>query len=205
MSPLFARWSRHFRFSLRTLFALALVAGPLFAWIHRAHQQRDRIAGMANSNPGAVVLYDYQLHADGTLNKPAKPPGPEWLRERIGVDYLADVEGVDLFYPTDADMRQLASFPNLRRIHCERSLDLTDAGLEPLLKLKRLTFLVLGEPDQITDAGLRTLGQMKSLTDLRLHRGRYMTPEGIAALERNLPHCRITIADVNEEETLAQR
>ncbi|REK18197.1 MAG: hypothetical protein DWQ37_04740 [Planctomycetota bacterium] len=202
--PAFTRFRPLLRFRLRTLFVLAVVVGLVFAWIHAGREQRERVAGMTKSNPSAVVLYDYELHDDGTLNRPGEPPGPVWLRERIGVDYLADVAGVDLMYPTDADIAHLARFPNLRRLHFERSIDLTDAGLEPLLDLKQLEFLVLGEPDQITDAGLRTLGQMKSLADLRLHRGRHMTDAGIAALKRSLPHCRITIVDVYEEEVLAR-
>lgn len=202
MRPVLTR-SRYLRFSLRALLLFAVVAGLVFAWLQGAQRQRRDIVRMLQSNPGAVLLYDYELHADGTLNHPGVPPGPQWFRDRFGVDYVADIAGVDMFYPTDADIERLARFSHLRRLNFARSIDLTDAGLKSLVGLRQLKFLVIGEPDRITDDGLRTLGKLNSLGVLRMHRSRHMTDAGIAELKRALPRCRVDVVDVNEQESLA--
>jgi len=191
---------RFWRFSLRSLLVLVAVAAIGLAWVHSAQQQRAAVAAMLKSNPAAAVLYDYEVEDDGGLNQPGTPPGPEWLRERLGVDYVSDVAGIDMFYPTDADLRCVVRFPRLERLHLERSIDLTDAGLVQLASLKHLKRLVLGEADQVTDAGLLQLAKLRNLRVVRMDRGRRMTSAGIEALRAALPNCRIEVRESPEEE-----
>ncbi len=192
-----------FRFGLRALLLAMLAVGLIFAWVHRGRDQRAAVKQMFASNPGAALLYDYEVAQDGMLQQPGEPPGPAWLRERLGVDHLSSIAGADLFYPTDADLTRLARFPNLRRLHLERSVDLTDAGMKHLAQLTSLRLLVLGEADQVTDAGLVQLASLRQLTTLRLDRGRHMTPAGIEQLQQRLPNCHIEIRGQAERDELA--
>ncbi len=179
------------------LVLVALVALAM-GWVHRAHDQEQSVARMQQSNPGVVLLYDYEVGPDGSLHQGADPPGPEWLHQRVGVDYFSSVVGADLFYPTDADIACLARFPNLRRLFLARSIDLTDKGLAELATLKQLKLLVLGEADQVTDAGLAHLAALQNLAVMRLDLGRRMTPAGVEQLRCSLPNCRIELRDPHE-------
>ena len=194
---------RRLRYSLRAILLLTLGTGIGFAWVHRAQDQHAAVEQMRRSNPAAAVLYDFEVGPAGGLTQPARPPGPEWLRRRLGVDYLANIAGVDMFYPTDADVAVLTRFPNLRRVHLERSVDLTDAGMASLAKLASLKLLILGEADQVTDAGLQKLAALKNLVELRLDRSRRMTPKGIEKLRAGLPNCRITVRENPDQDPLA--
>lgn len=181
------------------LILVALVALVL-GWVHSARDQRQAAARLQKSNPSAALVYDYEVGVDGRLKRSAKPPGPGWLRERWGVDYLATVVGADMFYATDADLQYLARLPNLRRLNLARSVDVTDAGLAHLEGLKHLKLLVLDDADQVTDRGLRSLGRLKRLAHLRLDVGRRMTPAGIEQLKRDLPSCRIEIDGLDQRD-----
>jgi hypothetical protein len=171
------------------LAAFALVMG----WVYRARQQRELKARVTKSNPSATLLYDHQVGSDGRLAATPEEPGPRWLRERAGIDYLANIAGVELFYPTNADLQHVARLPRLRRLYLARAVDVTDAGLAHLTGLTRLKLLVLEDADQVTDAGLDAIGRIKSLEILELVPGRQMTPAGIGRLKRALPHCTIRI------------
>ena len=154
----------------------------------------------SSENPSATLLYDYEVGVAGRLKESSAPPGPEWLRERLGVDYFSSVVGADMFYATDADLECLVRLPNLRRLYLERSIDVTDAGLKHLEGFKDLKLLVLDDADQVTDEGLRSLGRLKSLALLQLDLGRRMTPAGIEQLKRDLPNCRIEVFGMQREE-----
>ncbi len=199
----FSAKPRYVRFSLRAILLAMLLAGIVFGWIQRSRQQRESIRQIRASNPTAALLYNFEVDASGALKQQGTPPGPDWLRERLGVDYLSSIVGVDMFYPTDADVAILGRFPRLRRLHLERSIDLTDKGLEHLVKLTSLKLLVLGEADQVTDAGLQQLAALKNLVELRLDRSRRMTSEGIERLRQRLPNCRIEIRDNPDNEVFA--
>lgn len=194
-----------FRFSLRAMLVLVTLVGLVLGWVHSARDQRQAATRLQKSNPNAVVLYDYEVGADGRLKESSAPPGPEWLRERLGVDYLSSVVGADMFYATDADLKCLRRLPNLRRLNLTRSIDVTDAGLKHLEGLKKLKLLVLDGADQVTDEGLRSLGRLKSLALLQLDLGRRMTPAGIEELKRSLPNCRIEIHGLDEGDRVLAR
>jgi hypothetical protein len=189
---------RPFRFSLRAVLVLVALVGLALGRVHSARDQRQAAARLQKSNPSATVLYDYEVGADGRLQASPQPPGPGWLRERLGVDYFSSVVGADMFYATDADLECLARLANLRRLNLARSVDVTDAGLKQLEGLKRLKLLVLDDADQVTDEGLRSLGRLKNLSLLQLDLGRRMTPAGIEQLKRGLPNCRIEIDGLDQ-------
>ncbi len=175
------------------------LAGFAFAWVGRAHYQQRSVAQLVTSNPSAVVLYEYQVNADGSLNKDGLPPGPAWLRDWLGIDFMSDVAGLEMLYATNVDLECVARFPHLRRLHLERTVDVTDEGLQHLKSLRYLRWLVLGEANQVTDAGLQTLAKLKRLKVLRMDFARHMTAVGVEELKESLPNCEVEIrADPDE-------
>jgi hypothetical protein len=180
--------NRRFRFSLRAVLVAIALAALALGWVHSVRQEREAAARVQKSNPGAVLLHDAQVTADGELRS-----APARWHDRFGTQYFARVAGADLMYPTDSELAQLARLPNLRRLYLVRAVDVTDAGLAHLEGLQNLKLLVLDDADQVTDAGLRSIGRLKCLARLELDLGRRMTPAGIAQLKRDLPHCRMEI------------
>jgi hypothetical protein len=187
------RLGRASQFTLRTLLAVTAVVALAMGWVHAARSQRQAREALVLSNPAAVVLYGNQVDGDGKLTLNAPPTSPQWLRSRVGIDYLSSVAGVELFYATDADVECLLRLPALRRLSLDRSIDLTDAGLARLAQLKHLKRLALNEADQITDDGLQSLARLTNLVELHIELGRRMTPAGIERLRKALPRCRISV------------
>jgi hypothetical protein len=185
---------------LRTLLAATAVVALAMSWVYGARSQRQACAAIVLSNPAAVLLYGHQVDAEGRLTLNALPAAPEWLRKRVGIDYLSSAAGAELFYATDADVDCLVHLPALRRLSLDRSIDLTDAGLERLAQLKHLKRLALNEADQVTDDGLQSLARLTNLVELHIDLGKHMTPSGIERLRRSLPHCQISVGG----ETIAE-
>jgi hypothetical protein len=162
---------RWLRFSLRTL----VVAVTLFClWLgvtsNRANQQRRAVDALRAA--GAEILYDYQVNEDGghDLSKPLPPPpGPDWLRNIIGLDYFATAVCVDV-HPqddiTDETFDSLANLPHLRRVSIV-GLGVTDARIARLGNLKELHTLFVRN-SSITDGGWELLEHLPQLKRLRL-------------------------------------
>ena len=93
---------------------------------------------------GGFVAYS---SADG----PA--PGPEWLRDRLGIDYFDHVVAAYIVGDSskDADLEQLQALRGLKTLFL-LAPNVTDAGLEHVGRLRDLDMLWLGGP-AITDAG----------------------------------------------------
>jgi len=194
------RPGRASQFTLRTLLAATAVVALAMSWVHAARSQRQACEALVISNPAAVVLYGHQVDAEGRLTLDVPPAAPEWLRSRIGIDYLSSVAGVELFYATDADVECLVRLKALRRLSLDRSIDLTDAGLARISRLNHLKRLALNEADQITDDGLQSLARLTNLVELHIDLGRRMTPSGIARLRKSLPRCQVSVGG----ETIAE-
>ena len=79
-----------FRVTLRAMLVLVAVLCVLLAWkTHQVRQQRKALARVREL--GGAVVYDYQYHYVSTkpiIECDARPPGPRWLRDLIGVDYF---------------------------------------------------------------------------------------------------------------------
>src|SRR5271165_6631547 len=73
------------------------------------------------------VIYSWQ-----DSEAPIEPWWPEWLQERVGVDYLDHVDAVVLYgQGSDAEMRQVRKFNRLRNLSVSDS-QVTDAGMSCL-------------------------------------------------------------------------
>lgn len=146
-----------------------------------------------------------------------KPPGPEWLRNLLGLEYFADIEGALFWDANDDDIQQLCDKANLRSLNfllqdhsrvTDRGLkylgqmtsleeldvqfsnDLTDDGVVYLGTLKNLKQLALNFCGRLTDAGLKPLKKLAKLEFLTIN-GTQVTKAGVADLQLVLPHCRI--------------
>jgi len=153
--PLSKPKRRFFRVSLRTFLLLLTVGCVWLGWkVNKANKQRAAVAWVQKT--GGQVWYNHQL--DG-----ADPPGPNWLRDRIGIDFLANVALVNCdgnYILTDVS--PVRSLPLLRRLSL-RNTPVSD--LSPLASLMNLERLNLTD-SHVTD--LRPLTTSKNLEELLL-------------------------------------
>jgi Leucine-rich repeat (LRR) protein len=184
------------RFRLRTLMAFVIVSSVVFGWIgiiaQRARQQRHIVAELQSY--GASI--DYSLEVNTSFGRPFEwggdPPGPEWLRNLVGADFLAapmrlecigkgsdDILAVAAKLPslelievghsnrvTDAGLGQLATLKKLRKLHVSNT-SVSDAGLTHLRSLRNLEVLALSHTN-VTDAGTKELSGLRNLQEVSL-------------------------------------
>jgi hypothetical protein len=144
-----------------------------------------------------VLAYPFGLRAD-------EASAVAWVAKNRGKitrdDKLKDrpVVGVDLFNyqynlmgkrVPDAELKELASFPNLEYLSLAFT-KITDAGLKELASLQQLQELTLQETG-ITDAGLKELASLKALGRVYLHATK-VTASGMAELKKALPDCDVS-------------
>jgi hypothetical protein len=90
--------------------ALSLPWGSVSLLAHRADQAiRQRHAVEVIRAGGGYSYYDFQTKGGKVLASP-RPPGPAWLRNIVGIDYLATVDVVTWMDADDRD-RGLNFFP----------------------------------------------------------------------------------------------
>jgi hypothetical protein len=90
---------------------------------------------------------------------------------------------------TDASLKCLHPFKNLRWLDLSGCHDVGDPGLKDLASLPNLKGLVLNFT-AITDAGLKNLASVKTLEHVQLDRTK-VTEAGIQNLQKALPKCKI--------------
>ena len=110
------------------------------------------------------------------------------LKQMAGFDSL---RSLDLSHTktTDIGLKHVAELTSLQRLRLYNT-QATDVGMKELARLKSLQVLDL-ERTPVTDAGLKELAGLKSLQRLELF-GTPVTAEGVAALQKELPACKIT-------------
>jgi hypothetical protein len=176
---------RCFQFQLRTLLLLpvivAIVGGRLSYKMDHAARQAKTVHSVREFF-FKQVYYDYEYDANNKLIWNAPPPGPTWLRNLLGVDFLSDVVGVFL----DDSKVDDEWCVNLRPLHNLKTLDLSftrvgDAGLEHVQGLSELRRLHLYD-NRITDAGLASLERLTRMEDLCLV-GTQTTDAGLLHLQ----------------------
>jgi hypothetical protein len=177
-SPHRRRW---FQISLRTLLILVTVTACGFGWlgltIRQAQQRKEAVETLRNMR--WEVRYDYELTKDGRPIKLPRPPGPVWLREMFGLEFVANVIGAYNLQPsgTDADLVQIRKFTQLRYLGIH-DMDITDAGLGHLEGLTQLEALRLSSTN-VSNAGLAHLRRLTRLRHLDLAHTR-ITDVGLA-------------------------
>ena len=185
-------------FSLRTILLwMTLVSAALAYWTYQANQQRTVVKWIEEH--GARVAYDFEYDKNGSSIDDGRPPGPQWLRDVLGDDYLGNVVFADFqYYPVD-EVGPLGKLTHLRYLELCDSTEVEDIG--PLARLKCLRYLGLSGT-QVSD-----LSPVAGMDDLRrLYLGRTevsdLTPlAGLTNLERlNLYHT--PVSDLSPLEKL---
>ncbi len=117
------RWAQ---FSLATMF---LVVTAICVWLaaHVRAANRQRAAVAAIRAAGGDCYYDYELEVDDPFAEPA-PPGPAWLRERLGIDHLASITTV--YVRRHAQLARL--LPHLCKLPKLATLEIEFNGQPPL-------------------------------------------------------------------------
>ena len=166
------------------LLGITVVAAWLGLVAHRASQQRTVVRWITKS--GGSVDYDFQLRGSAPFTGYAKPPGPKWLRELIGIDYFADVASVNLNGRPIADLSPLSSLKRLEELYLENT---NVSDVSPLSDLTRLRRLDLGFT-QIRD--VRPLMNMSKLNDLYIPVDNdHVSEAACQQLQVALPNCNI--------------
>jgi hypothetical protein len=208
--------TRWLRFSLRTLL---LLITAMCVWlgmnVPAARRQKEAVPVLLKA--GAALGYDYEFvpmapPPHRRWDPEQSPPGPTWLRERIGEDYFQTVVAVFFNRPNlgikKADLDQLAKLPHVTdfvfdgrgtSVHDQDFTALADLHELEMLQFMRaridgsilkwlpnpgrLKSLCLGMTD-IDDAALVALDKMTALEVLLLY-GTHVTDAGLEHL-RNL-------------------
>jgi hypothetical protein len=91
-----ARRRRLWQFSLRSLLLLMVVLSVLLGrWVNNARRQKHAIDAIMKLH--GFVQYAHQFPDGKWRPKPlntVEPPGPAWLRERLGDEYFVRVVGL---------------------------------------------------------------------------------------------------------------
>jgi hypothetical protein len=181
---------------------LVLIAGGGLGWvIHRAQVQRDAVAAI--QRVGGHVGYSWQ-RSNGTWVFPApKSPWPDWLRRRLGPDFLDSVTYVFLQGEQcdDESLRAACRLPWLEELSVVNT-GVTDASAEDIRHLTNLRSLDL-RLNWITSRPLRHIGAMSGLRDLTLSLKRFpirARDEDMAFLRRltQLERLKLYSANLND-------
>ena len=166
---------RRFQFSLRSLLLLVLVVAIPCSWLSvemKAARKQHAIVEAIQSL-GGQVTYDHQdidpFRSSFNIIPPV-PPGPAWLRERLGVDLLANVAAARLAKGRldigDAELEYIRELTQLQVLSLNGT-KVSEAGLEKLKGLTQLQFLDLSDTN-VGDAGMEHLKALTQLSELHL-------------------------------------
>ena len=144
---------RWYQFSLRSLCVMMALACVGMSWVgvkvQRARRQREIVEEIEGL--GGVVAYDYEF-SDA-------PPGPEWLRKRLGNDCFATVVFVSLCNTqvTDAHLEHIKGLSELQTLWLSNT-QISNRGIKPLKELTQLEELFLDDT-QVSDEGINELNE----------------------------------------------
>jgi len=183
---------------------MVLAAIPLAWKMNRVKEQQRLVEALRKS--GRSVRYDYEIEFDRqsapTLQWPYNgkieptPPGPVWLRNLLGQDFLSDVVEVNMvphsvdasqldesqFYKEQTNLISLvAASPTVSVVS---GLGLSDADLEHLATSRSLTKLTIG--GSFTKAGFSLLRILPNLQELTLLSHPELTDEELVTILETL-------------------
>lgn len=153
---------RFLQFSLRTLLVVMLVVCVTLGWkVNKARKQREAVAWVQEC--GGTLFYDYEFDGGPLRNNP-QPPGPQWLRELLGIDFLDDVVFVSLHNDQVTDVTLLAGLTSLEGLEIGGT---QVSDLSPLAGLTSLELLLV-DNTQVSDmTPLAGLTRLKWLAAIR--------------------------------------
>jgi hypothetical protein len=147
------------------LVAIAVLGIWLGVIANRANRQRRAVEAIKKA--GGTVYYDYQNTIGFRVEDDAPPPGPAWLRNLVGIDYLATTVGVTINTDiADDRFEVMDELPKLKTAFLSGK-GVTDLTLAHLTGVQHLLGLYIFE-SSMTDSGWENLERMTHLTDLLL-------------------------------------
>jgi len=159
-ASLLFRW--RFQFSIQSLLVFVAAVAILCSWLavemKKAEEQREVVEAVVDL--GGFVVYHHMLDPSGIRRVNPQRPEPAWVRNLVGIDFLAEVVQVNLDSTevTDSDLEQMKRLSQLASLNLFNT-KVTDRGLAFLEELTRLERLELGGAVQITDTGVKRLRQ----------------------------------------------
>jgi hypothetical protein len=184
---------RWFQYSISTLLLLiAFCAVVLALFVNPALRQRRAVAYVESL--GGRVSYANSRETESAHV-------PEWLEQRLGIDFFRSVNGVylDGTQVSDAGLAHLKGLNVLERLSLYDTR-ISDAGLAQLKEMNALERLSL-HSTQISDAGLTHLQGLAALEVLYLHNTQ-VSDAGMSRLQTALPNCRIEFAPAGSNSPL---
>ena len=169
VAVLIFRW--RFQFGIRSVLVFCLASRLLPGWLavemKEARRQAERSSGYESSGSR---LFDLRLgnRPRMAINCQSHPPGPEWLRNLLGVDLFSEVVRVSLYdtWIKDDGLDHLKSLGHLNELNLSNT-QVTDAGMKYIENLSQLKVLgVIGT--RVTDAGMEHLKGLRELQSLGL-------------------------------------
>ena len=194
---------RPFQYSIRSLLALVAVVAVACSWftvkMQQARRQREVVEALQEMGGRFFVpLYDYEIDADGNVTGTLEFPGPSWLQNLLGVDFLSDVLSIDIGDDgTDTSLVHLKELTNLEQLVVQNR-QVTDAGLVNLRGLTSLRNLWLSGAE-VTDVGLMHLKGLTNLQFLTLA-STQVSDSGLVHLRglRSLQHLHLSNTQVSD-------
>ncbi len=187
-----------FQFSIRTLLVMVVAVALPFSWlaVEMKKAREERNAQQAIVAAGGSVYYDYEYDdVQDRIVGGRKPPMPDWLRSRLGLEFFADI--MEAIIDDDQSISRLRELRKLRYVFIGRkdvgaatggpALEsgddlISDVGLRYLEGLDQLEGVQLAGTN-ITDVGLEHLRGLANLRILEIY-SNSITNEGLQHLGR---------------------
>jgi hypothetical protein len=177
---------------LTLLITVAVVSVLLAIGVKRANDQKAVIAWATKT--GGWVSYDFEFDAqdraighydeNNQFVSDATPPGPDWLRDSIGLDFFASINGV---YVRGRAVSDLSPLRRLRNLQAVNIFGTNVKDLSPLSSHTQLRIVWIKDTP-VED--LQPLTQLTSLERLMLFNTKVSEDE-VDMFHTVLPNCRI--------------
>jgi hypothetical protein len=162
--------SRRFQFSLRALLVvLTLGCISLGGYADGVRRQREALALVESLGSLAYHGYEWDDGRDWFRTGLLHEPGPAWLRQIVGIEWLDPVVAIRFAGApvSDADLiRLIEGLPELRYLELSHTA-IGDRGVSNIDRLRQLRKLEMANT-QIGDRALEAIGRVRLLRSLDL-------------------------------------